>query len=497
MGICPAGTKLSPRDPDVQEWKNLNKEEKAMYARQMEVFAAYLSYVDHHIGELIAFLEDMDQLDNTLIILVSDNGASAEGGPTGSFNESLFFNNIPDTVKQNAKHIANWGDPTTYPHYSWGWTHATNTPFRRWKRETTRGGTADLCIVHWPKGIKEKNAIRQQFTHAIDLVPTVLDALKMKSPSSINGAVQSQIEGVSFAATFDNGKAKIPREAQYFEMFAQRAIYLDGWRAYAPWKLGDVITAKDLANEKWMLFHIDTDFSESEDVAAKNPAKLEEMKQLWWAMASKYKVLPLDGSGVTRFAVPRPQMSGPRTKYVYFPGTGEVDSNNAADARNRSFSITAEVEVPKGGAKGVLLAHGGMIGGYTFFVNKDQKLPFTHNYVGLEEYKVISKEKLSEGKLTLSMQFQVTGPPDFKEGKGAPGTVKLFANGKQIGIGKIAVTCPLAYSLSGDGLSCGRDTLTPVSADYRGEYTFTGTIRRVIVDIGNDQKPMPKNPERD
>jgi arylsulfatase len=281
-------------------------------------------------------------------------------------------------------------------------------------------------------------------------------------------------------------------------MLGQRAIYLDGWRAYAPWKLGDVFTAKDLDNEKWMLFNIDTDFSESDDLALKNPAKLVEMKQLWWAMANKYKVLPLDGSSVERLATPRPQLSGPRSQYVYFPGTGEVEATNAADTRNRSFSITAEVVIPKGGAQGVLLAQGGMIGGHTFFVNKEQKLQFSHNYVGLEEYKVISSPKVPEGKLTLRCDFQVTGPPDFKLGRGAPGTVMLSINGKQVGIGKVAVTCPLAYSLSGDGLSCGRDTLTPVSADYhgRGEYTFTGTIRRVIVDIGA-QPPMPKNPERD
>lgn len=498
MGICPAGTKLSPPDPDVVPWKNLNKQEKEVYAHQMEVYAAYLSYVDHYIGELVAFLEMMDQLDNTLIILMSDNGASAEGGPTGSFNENLFFNNIPDTLKQNLKHIANWGDPTTYPHYSWGWTHATNSPFRRWKRETARGGTSDLCIVHWPKGIKSKDAIRQPFVHAIDLVPTVLDVLKMKSPMSINGVAQSQIEGVSFAATFDNAKAKVPREAQYFEMMGQRAIYLDGWRAYAPWPFGKAMTSKDLDNATWMLFHIDNDFSEADDLAAKNPDKLEEMKQLWWAMANKYKVLPLDSTAVERLAAPRPQMSAPRSKYVYFPGTGEVEFANAADCRNRSFSMTAEVEIPKGGAEGVLLAQGGMVGGQTFFVNKDKKLQFSHNYVGLEEYKVISADPVPDGKRTLSMQFQVTGPPDFKTGKGTPGTVTLFVDGKQVGVGKIAVTCPLAYSLSGDGLSCGRDTLTPVSADYhgRGEYAFTGTIRRVMVDVG-EQKAMPKNPERD
>ncbi len=329
--------------------------------------------------------------------------------------------------------------------------------------------------------------------------PRCLDVVKMKSPTSINGVAQSQIEGVSFAATFDDPNAKIPREAQYFEMMGQRAIYLDGWRAYSPWPFGKKMTSKDLDNEKWMLFNIDTDFSESEDMAAKNPDKLAEMKQLWWAMANKYKVLPLDSTSVERLSAPRPQLSGPRSKYVYFPGTGEVEFSNAADTRNRSFSITAEVEIPKGGAEGVLLAQGGMIGGHTFFVNKDQKLQYSHNYVGLDEYKVISADKLPEGKLTVSMQFQVTGPPDFKAGKGSPGSVKLLVNGKQVGIGKIAVTCPLAYSLSGDGLSCGRDTLTPVSADYgkAREYPFTGTLRRVIVEVAAPGQPPPKAPNRD
>ena len=499
MGICPPGTKLSPPDPDVTPWANLSKDEKAMFAHQMEVYAAYLSYVDHYVGELVAFLEEMEQLDNTLIILVSDNGASAEGGPVGSFNENLFFNGVPDTVAQNLKHLPNWGDPTTYPHYSWGWTHATNSPFRRWKREVARGGTSDLCIIHWPKGIKAKDAIRPQFTHAIDLVPTVLDVLKMKSPTSINGVAQSQIEGVSFAATLEDSKIKIPREAQYFEMFAQRAIYLDGWRAYAPWKFGDNITAKDLTNDKWMLFHIDTDFSESEDLAKKNPEKLEELKQLWWAMASKYKVLPLDGRGIERIMTPRPEMSAPRSKYIYFPGTGEVEASTAVDIRSRAYSISAEVDIPKEGAQGVLLAHGSSFGGYTLFVNKDQKLQFSYNYLGLEEYKVVGKERLPEGKSTVRWEFQPTAPPDFKKGTGSPGAGKLFINGKMVGSGQIERTCPLAYGLSGDGLSCGRDTLTPVSADYGKaiEYPFTGTIRRVIVDVAAPKQPMPKTPNRD
>jgi len=491
IGICPPGTQLSPHDPEVPYWAKLSDEEKKLYAHEMEVFAAYLSYIDHNTGDLIAFLEELGQLDNTLIITVSDNGASPEGGPSGSFNENLFFNGAPQTLKENMKFFNEWGGPHTYPHYSWGWAWATNTPFRRWKREVARGGISDICIVHWPKGFKAKDAIRQQFTHAIDLVPTVLDVLKMKMPKSINGVAQAPLEGVSFAHTFDDAKAKVPREAQYFEMLGTRSIYLDGWQAYAPWeKFGTQITPKDLDNAKWMLFHIETDFSESTDVAAKYPDKLEQMKQLWFMQASKYKVLPLDASSIERLATPRPQMSSPRDKYVYYQGTGEVEAANAVDVRNRSYSITAEVEIPKEGAKGVLLACGGSFGGYTFFVNKDQKLQFSYNYLGVDEYKTISSDKVPAGKVTFRWEFTRTGVPDFKVGKGAPGTGKLFINGKQVGEGKIAVTCPIAYGLSGDGLSCAKDTGTAVSADYFGsEFPFTAKIYRVVVEVGADQHP--------
>jgi arylsulfatase len=499
LGICPPGTKLSPHDPEVAYWANLTNEQKELYAHEMEVYAAYLEFTDHYIGELIAFLEELGQLDNTLIIVVSDNGASAEGGPNGSFNEFLFMNGVPDTVQQNLKHLRQWGDPSTYPHYSWGWAFATNTPFRRWKREVARGGTSDLCIIHWPKGIKARGEIRHQFVHAIDLVPTTLDVLKLKMPTSINGVAQNPLEGVSFAGTFDNAKAKVPREAQYFEMFATRAIYLDGWRAYAPWEqFGTQITPKDVDTARWMLFNINEDFSEATDVADKYPMKLEEMKQLWFMQAQKYKVLPLDASSIARLATPRPQMSGPRDRYVYYPGTGEVEAANAVDVRNRSHTITAEVVIPKGGAQGVLLANGGTFGGYSFFINKDQKLQYSHNYVALAEYKVVSAEKVPSGKVALRMEFKSTGPPDFKVGKGGPGIATLFINGKQAGQGSIPVTVPLAYSLSGDGLCCGRDTCSAVSADYLGsEFPFTGTIRRVVVDVGNDQHPTPKPKEVD
>jgi arylsulfatase len=249
----------------------------------------------------------------------------------------------------------------------------------------------------------------------------------------------------------------------------------------------------------WMLFNLNEDFSEADDVAAKYPAKLEQLKQLWFMQASKYKVFPVDSSLQLRLVTPRPQLSAPRTTYVYYPGTGEVDGSNAVDVRNRSHSITAEVEIGKEGARGVLLANGGTFAGYSFFITKDQKLQYSHNYVGIEEHKVISKEKVPTGKLTLRMEFKKTGPPELKIGKGSSGTVTLYVNDQVVGSGEIPVTCPIGYSLSGDGLSVGRDTLSAVSLDYMGStFPFTGgVIGRVTVDIGNDQHKAPPTPMRD
>lgn len=482
LGVVPPGTKLSPHDPDVQLWNKLPEKEKKLYARMMEVYAGFLSHTDHYIGELIQFLETTGQLDNTLIMVVSDNGASAEGGPTGSVNENIFFNLVPESLERNLKAYNVLGSEATYNHYPWGWAWAGNTPFRRWKRETARGGVSDPLIVHWPKGIKAKGDIRHQFVHAIDLVPTVLDVIGIEPPQQINGVTQSPIEGVSFKATFDNPDAKLNREPQYFEMFAQRALDYEGWRVYSPWQFNKKLTRKDLGKSKWMLFNIDKDFSESEDLAAKFPSKLEEMKLRWWAQASKYDVLPLDGRGNVRLAEPRPQMSAPRDKYVYYPGGGEVTTAVAVDVRNKSYSITAEVEIPKDGAEGVLLAHGSNFGGYSFYV-KDKKLCYVHNYVGIKEYKIASEIPVPAGKATLRFEFETTGPAQIDKGKGAPGIGRLFINGKKVGEGTIPVTVPIRYSLFGDDLCCGYDGGTPVSSDYESDFRFTGTIRRVIVDI--------------
>jgi arylsulfatase len=482
LGIAPAGTRLSSRDPSIPEWKDLTPRQQEVFAHQMEVFAAYVSFVDHHVGQLVELLEELGQLDNTLILLTSDNGASIEGGPEGSPNEVLFFNNVQPPLDSIAAAREQWGGPETFPIYAAGWAWAGNTPFLRWKRDTTRGGTAEPMIVHWPAAIAARGEIRTQFTHLIDVVPTVLDLLEMEMPASINGVTQAPLEGLSFAPTFADPNAVLQREAQYFEMVGRRAIYHDGWRAYAPWPFGQEVKPEDLADSKWMLFHIEEDFSESTDVADQHPEKLEELQQLWWEQARRFNVLPLDGRGVIRQAEPRPQMGAPRSRYVYHAGAGEVSSAVAANVLNRSHSITADVIVPDGGAEGVLLAQGGRFAGYSFFV-KDDRLHYVHNYVGLEQHTVTSWARVPSGTVTLRFEFERTGPPDFAAGRGSPGIGRLYIDGSKVGESAIPVTVPLAFALSGEGLCAGWDSLTPAAYSYDDEFHFSGMIRQVVVEL--------------
>lgn len=482
LGICPPGTRLSPRDPSIPAWDQLTPKHQKVFARQMEVFAGFVEFVDHHVGQLVRTLEDIGELDNTLIVLASDNGASLEGGDNGLPNEVQFFNNVPITLEMAAAEIDKWGERDTFPALVGGWAWAGNTPFRRWKRESTRGGTAVPLIVHWPKGIKAKGAIRTQFTHAIDVVPTVLDLLEMETPAAINGVVQAPMEGVSFATTLDDSEAKLTRGPQYFEMAATRAIYHDGWRAYSPWPFGKEVTPENLAEAKWTLFNIGEDFSESTDVADQYPEKLAELERLWWIEAAKFNVLPLDGRSILRQLEPRPTLAEPRSTYTYYQGGGEVAGAVAANVFNRSHSITAEVVIPEGGAEGVLLAHGGQFAGYSFYI-KNQKLYYTHNYVGLREYTLESSSEVPAGESVLRYEFEVTGPPNFAEGKGAPGNGRLFINGQKVAEGRLPTTTPITFALSGEGLCCGWDSLSAASSAYRSPFRFTGRIKKVDVTL--------------
>jgi hypothetical protein len=482
----------------VQDWDSLSDDERKLYARMMEVFAGYLEHTDHHIGRILDFLDAIGELDNTLIMVISDNGASAEGGPTGSVNENKFFNFVPDDLKQNLAAIDDIGGPKYFNHYPWGWTHAGNTPFRRWKRETYRGGTTDPFIVHWPKGIKARGQIRNQYAHAIDMVPTVLDALGIEPPKEIRGVTQSPIEGVSFAHTFDEAKAESKHDTQYFEMFGHRSLYHDGWRAVCPFpgpsfkeanaEFGKVeITEnllRDLDVKGWELYHVHGDPTETENLAEKERGKLIEMVALWYAEAGKYHVLPIDSRGQQRFGIDRPQITADRQRYVYLPHTQAIPSNAAPKLINRPFAIHADVEISSEAANGIVMCQGGNDGGFALYL-QDGTLHFVHNYVAAEYFRVSSQKKVPRGKITLGAEFEPTGDADIENGKGTPGTMRLYFGDELVGEAEFPYTTPLSYGLGG-GLSVGKMHGSPIWSEVKPPFEFTGKIRKVVVDVSGE-----------
>ncbi|MCC6174962.1 MAG: arylsulfatase [Chloroflexi bacterium] len=482
-GIVPPGTKLSPRPEWIAAWDSLSEGERRLYARQMEVYAAFLSHTDHHIGRVIDFLEDLGQLDNTLIFVTSDNGASAEGGPNGNVNQVFFPNGYQATLDDNLSMLDEWGSPTTYPNYSWGWAWAGNTPLRRWKRYVHQGGMSDSLIVHWPRGIRAKGEVRGQYTHAIDLVPTVLDALGIEPPDSIDGIPQQPIHGVSFAHTFDDAAAPSRRTTQYYEMFASRALWHDGWKAVTEQEQGVLLTEQGLDSQRWELYHVAEDFSECDDLADRHPEKLRELIDLWWEEARTYDVLPLDARVQARFAEPKPKLTGEATRYVYYPDAAPLLEYVAVNVHNRSHTITAEVEIPAGGAEGVLLAQGSRFAGYSLYV-KGNRLHYVHNYLGLAWYTIASDTELPAGPCTLRFEFDRTGE---HQGRGA-----LFVDGQQVAEGEIPRTVPNVFDVTAEGLCCGYDSGLPVTDDYAAPFRFTGTIRRVVVDVDGSPAADPE-----
>lgn len=491
-GIIAPDAVLSGHDPDVAQWEDLSADERRLYARMMEVFAGYFEHADHQIGRLLDYLDSAGELDNTLVMVISDNGASAEGGPHGSLNENKFFNNVPDDLAQNLEAIDELGGPKHFNHYSWGWTFAGNTPFRRWKRETYRGGVADGFIVHWPAGIKSKGEVRHQYGHVIDMVPTVLEALTLTPPAAVRGVTQSPIEGVSFAHTFDDGEAPTKHHTQYFEMFAHRAIYHDGWRAVCPFpgtsfaeagvSFGQLELTEDKLRELdasgWELYHVDVDPTETTDLADSERPRLIEMIALWYNEAGKYNVLPLDSRGTMRFADERPQISADRDTYTYHADTQVVPENVAVKVLNRAHSITADFEIRKGD-EGVIFCHGSNCGGYTLFLQSGL-LHYVHNYVGAQEFHLASESPLSPGKHSVRYEFEPTGAPDFAAGKGSPGHATLSVDGTVVAEADFSVTIPLAIGIGG-GLAVGRNAGSPITAMYASPFAFTGTISAVTV----------------
>jgi arylsulfatase len=499
LGVVPKSAKLSRPDPDVQDWTKLPADERRLYARMMEVFAGFLEHTDHYLGELIGFLKDIGEYENTLIMLISDNGASAEGGPTGSVNEGKFFNNVPDDLQQNLAAIDDLGGPKYFNHYAWGWTHAGNTPFKRWKRETYRGGAADPFLVVWPKGIKARGEIRSQYAHAIDMVPTVLDALGIEPPAQIRGVAQAPIHGVSLKSSFDDAKAPSRHVTQYFEMAGHRSLYHDGWRAVCPWPgpsliesghadFGDPISYDQLTEldaKHWELYNIAEDFAETTNLADKERNRLIAMVGLWYAEAGKYDVFPIDSRGTARFAEPRPQIGAPRKKYVYYPGTQQVPSNAAPRLLNVQHTIAVHARVPKGGAEGALFSMGGVDGGFVLYI-KDGRLTYGYNYVAAERFRVVAESPAPEGEHVFGFDFTPTGKPDIPRGKGAPASIRLHIDGKQVGAGDLPVTIPIQLGLAA-GVCVGADAGAPVmDAEYKSPFTFTGTVHKALVDISGE-----------
>jgi arylsulfatase len=447
---------------------------------------------------LIAFLKEIGEYDNTLIMVISDNGASAEGGPHGSVNEGKFFNNVPDSLEQNLAAIDDIGGPKYFNHYPWGWTHAGNTPFRRWKRETYRGGTADPFIVCWPSGIKARGEIRNQYCHAIDMVPTVLDALDIEPPTQIRGVNQSPIQGFRLRTSFDEAKAASLHITQYFEMFGHRSLYHDGWRAVCPWPgtsfaesgltFGAPIDYNKLIEldaKGWELYDLNEDFAETNNLAEKERGRLIAMIGIWYVEAGKYNVLPIDSRGTLRLAEERPQIACNRKQYVYYQGTQLVPTSAGPRVVNVPHSVSVHANVPRGGAQGVLYSMGGNDGGFSFYV-QGGKLTYGYNYVADPRFKVQSDSAIPEGDLIFSFQFTPTGKPDIAKGKGVPANIKLFVDGKQVGSGELPVTIPLQLGLAA-GVSIGIDSGAPVMTDYKAPFAFTGTVKKALVDVSGEE----------
>jgi arylsulfatase len=496
LGIMPADAELSRHDPDVPAWDSLSPDARRLAARMMEVYAGFLSHTDHHIGRLLDFLKETGQFDNTLIMLVSDNGASAEGGVTGTTNEGQFFNNAPEPLEDSIQKIDELGGPTTFNHYPWGWTWAGNTPYRRWKRETYRGGACDPFLVHWPAGIKAHGEVRNQYAHIIDMVPTVLDVLGIEPPSTIRGVTQAPIHGVSFAPSFNEQAAPTRHTTQYFEMFGHRSIDHDGWRAVCPWPgpsfteagrpFGAPITPEiltDLDAHHWELYHVAEDPAENHNLAEQHRDILIAMIAQWYVEAGKYDVLPIDGSALQRLMTERPQIAEGRDRYVYRPGTQTVPFFAAPRLLNRPHAITADADIPTGGAEGVLLCQGSRVGGWSFYI-KDGKLHYAHNYVARAIYTVASADPVPAGRHELRFEFEPTDKPDIPNGKGTPGRAQLYIDRHLVGETDLPVTTPLVYNPG--GLSCGANHGSAVTPDYQAPFRFTGTLYSVTVDLSGD-----------
>ena len=503
MGLLPEDTELSPINPHgepavtgpdgqpwplldtVRPWSSLSDDEKRLFVRMAEVFAGYVSYTDDQVGRVIDFLESSGELDNTIIVVMSDNGASGEGGPNGTFNEWRFFNGVPTPTELSLQHIDELGSPTSYNHYNTGWAWAFDTPFPYWKRWAGyEGGVSDMCLVSWPAKVAPDSVARQQYVHAVDVVPTVYELLGITPPETLKGYQQSRIEGESFARSLTDPAAP-SKSTQFFAMLGQRAIYHEGWLActlhppLSSWGKFD--------QDVWELYDLSADRSQSTNLADQEPERLEAMIKLWFEQAAELNGLPLDDrTALEATLAERPSGSPARDRYSYYPDCASVPEQSGVAISGRSYTLAAGVRVDSEDAEGVLYAHGGVAGGHSLYI-KDRRLRYTFNWVGTHLQEIVADREIETGSHIFTAEFTATGRSEDPQLPGASGTLTLYMDGDAVASGEI-VTQPGLFCAVGDGICVGRDDASPVTPDYVAPFAFTGgEIDKVVVDVSGER----------
>ncbi|MDH4109704.1 MAG: sulfatase-like hydrolase/transferase [Gammaproteobacteria bacterium] len=484
LGVVPANTVLTERIGDIPAWDSLSDEERRLYARQMEVFAAQLEWVDLQIGRVVDELERIGELDNTLIFVTADNGASGEGGLAGTFNETYVLNGLQTTLEENLRHLDEWGQATTYPHYHAGWAMAGNTPFRYFKQSEHRGGQHDALVVHWPNGIKAKGEIRSQYHHISDIAPTIMEAARIAVPAEYHGVEQQPMEGVSLMYSFDDAAAPNRKERQYYEMFGNRAIWVDGWKAVTlhanrmPWNVNVVLPFE---NDVWELYNVAEDFSEAHNLAEEHPEKLAELIAIFDEEAWKYNVYPLYDDMIKRLAKQQDRLFGDQKEFVYFaPGAVRIAEKSSAPVKNRAHTIETRIDLA-GDEQGVIVAVGGMTGGFTMFI-KDGRLYYDYNFLDGVHY-VLESGPLPAG--PTDMKFNFIKTREFG------GTGELYVNGEKVDEVEMPAMHISTYSLA-ETFDIGMDTGTQVSESYSDPFEFTGKLDRVVFVVSDENTVPPR-----
>jgi arylsulfatase len=490
-GILPEGTELTPINPmtegtysptdEVRPWDTLSDEEKRLFSRMAEVYAGFSEYTDHQVGRIVEYLEESGQLDNTIVVYAADNGASGEGSPNGSVNEGKFANAWPDDIEQNLAMIDQLGTPDTYNHYPTGWAVAFSTPFRMFKRYSYQGGVCDPLVIHWPKGIEAKGEVRHQYHHCTDIVPTILDCCGVEMPDVVDGHEQVPLPGVSMRYSFDDAEAPTRKQTQYYEMLGTRGIWHEGWKAVA--EHGPVPLDRGRFDEdRWQLFHTDTDRAEAHDLAEQHPEKVKQLVDLWLEEAKKYNVLPLNDLGILglmekEFKVPVP----PGGQYVYYPGTSEVPEHSAANTHGVSFKVLAEVEFTPD-TEGVIFAHGSRFGGHSLYV-KDGKLTYVYNFLGIPPEQRLVGDAPTSGTHIVGVEFSKQRKGEHGE---SHGPLTLYVDDDAVAKTDIR-TMSGHFTITGEGLCIGYDGGDSVSSEYRPSFEFSGgRIVKVVFDVADD-----------